>query len=661
MTETEASENNAVTSYWGLAADGADGLWLAVEFAFPQQQGAAAAKDGGKYLLYRLNSRGGQEQVISLDAVAQQAEGAPLSRGRLTTDGAGRIYVAFNSGTIAVLEKTGDLAFTLQAAAQSQLRQIVRLSDGRVAAWLTELESDVLLIADAEARGWGERLVLPTRPEMFAEAAHYDFLYHSGDALYAGDMEAGTCAKVLTWLDLGLQGNRISFCRETTDASLLCLTQGAAPNDNRLLRLTKSVAATERTTLTLATLLSVSDIDRAIAVFNQSQEDYHIQQVEYLWLAEGQLDAAIQKLNTEIIAGKGPDLFVTYGLPASKYAAAGVLEDLYPWLDGDGELSRDSLLPQLLRAWETEGQLYSVAPDFRIYTGLGRTDLVGQAMHWTRQDLLTAWQQHPQMTQPVAMLNGCNAMAMLDVLCSFEIEHFADWPTGTCSFDSPEFIELLEFAAMFPVSVAQWGDPGYRDPEQMLAQGESLLQWDWISDYGDLQWRERFCGGPITFTGLPTADGNGYAFDSAQNMVAMSSRSQYKEGCWQFLRLLLSESFQTSDDVPSVFVSNRSAFDKKQALAMEMGVDEQGQPEPKDRYSRSDSDNVMFYVKTATEEEVAQTMALLNATQRTLNSDPFLMNIVQEEAAAFFAGQNSAEKTASLIQSRASIYMSEQR
>ena len=44
-----------------------------------------------------------------------------------------------------------------------------------------------------------------------------------------------------------------------------------------------------------------------------------------------------------------------------------------------------------------------------------------------------------------------------------------------------------------------------------------------------------------------------------------------------------------------------------------------------------------------------------------MDYDTSIINIVKEEAAAYFAGQKSAEEVTKLIQSKANIYINEQK
>ena len=64
---------------------------------------------------------------------------------------------------------------------------------------------------------------------------------------------------------------------------------------------------------------------------------------------------AVKKLNTEIMAGEGPDFLVLDGLPVNSYVEKGVLADLTPYL---AELEKDEkLLPNIKESFTEEGKI----------------------------------------------------------------------------------------------------------------------------------------------------------------------------------------------------------------------------------------------------------------------------------------------------------------
>ena len=60
-------------------------------------------------------------------------------------------------------------------------------------------------------------------------------------------------------------------------------------------------------------------------------------------------------------------------------------------------------------------------------------------------------------------------------------------------------------------------------------------------------------------------------------------------------------------------------------------------------------------------EQVQQIRELIESTTKAADYNQEILQIVEEQAAPFFAGQKSAEEVARLVQSKANIYVNEQR
>ena len=71
-------------------------------------------------------------------------------------------------------------------------------------------------------------------------------------------------------------------------------------------------------------------------------------------------------------------------------------------------------------------------------------------------------------------------------------------------------------------------------------------------------------------------------------------------------------------------------------------------------------DDFMIDVYSMKQNEYDAFMALYESCGNLHTSDDSVMDIIAEEAAAFFAGQKTAEATAAMIQDRLGLYMAEQ-
>ena len=153
--------------------------------------------------------------------------------------------------------------------------------------------------------------------------------------------------------------------------------------------------------------------------------------------------------------------------------------------------------------------------------------------------------------------------------------------------------------------------------------------------------------------------GSGGAFN-CNTGIAMSTTCKDKDGAWQFMRRYIAGGFS---DYVSGFSTNAKEFDQalEEAMTPVYTTDENGNQveQPQTEYW-VDSENI-YPIYAMTQEEADEYMDIIaNTTATVANADEQLMAIISEEAEAFFNGQRTAEDAAAMIQSRASIYVSEQ-
>ena len=157
--------------------------------------------------------------------------------------------------------------------------------------------------------------------------------------------------------------------------------------------------------------------------------------------------------------------------------------------------------------------------------------------------------------------------------------------------------------------------------------------------------------------GFPSADGKGTVI-SPTLQFATSAKSANKEGVWQFLRNFLTDEYQESVYELPLSVKR---------------LDELGESAMERPYYMDENDNKVEYDDTyyvggievvippMTEQEVSELKEQIYSITDVYKYDEKLVNIIKEEAAPFFAGQKNAKDVAAIIQSRAQIYINENR
>lgn len=87
-------------------------------------------------------------------------------------------------------------------------------------------------------------------------------------------------------------------------------------------------------------------------------------------------------------------------------------------------------------------------------------------------------------------------------------------------------------------------------------------------------------------------------------------------------------------------------------------LDENGEPiiYPKTTWGYDDWEAEIY---AATPEQIQMIRDLIDSASASTNNDETILKIINEEAAAYFEGQKSAQEVASVIQSRVQTYVSE--
>ena len=167
-------------------------------------------------------------------------------------------------------------------------------------------------------------------------------------------------------------------------------------------------------------------------------------------------------------------------------------------------------------------------------------------------------------------------------------------------------------------------------------------------------------GEEVTFIGFPTAEGNGSVIQLSSTGFAISAKSAFKDGAWEFVRYYLTDEYQTSDELYD-FPIVKSAFLEKAALATEKPywIDENGNKVEYDDTWYIGGEEIIM--EPFTQEEVDEICEFIYSVNKVNKFDSDIQNIITEEAAYFFEGQKSAQEVATIIQSRAQIFIDENR
>jgi len=623
--------------------------------------------DGNVYTMRKLDAQGREVGQIDLTEASRRIQESMgwFYVGSVSSDSSGNLYLCCNN-CLLVMDSAGEVV--CQIDANNYIQNVFTLSDGRVYACGYTGEGFGLMPVDLNTRSFGTAIPLPFNVyQAMPGGGEYDICYNKNTSFYGYNLETETETKLLNWLDCDINNDELSNTMILEDGRIICITYNwsSSGRSTELITLSQVPAdqVPQKTVLTLACMYLDYYLRRQIIDFNRRSNTVRITVKDYSeFNTEDDYNAGLTKLATEIISGDVPDLLDVSGLPIKQYVAKGLIEDLYPYLDSDSTLSRDSLVQGFRRAMEINGGLYQASPNFTIMTVVGRGSVVGREPGWTLSELMDLMAQMPEGTDYFDMYTTRDTI--LNQALMFNMDSFVDWQTGKCSFDSDEFIKLLEFANSFPAEFDwenyDW-EIDYESEFSRIRTGKQLLSMFYAYSFDYFQMYNAMFEGDMVFKGFPSGSGVGNVMQ-VDTGLAMTTRCKDKESAWQFVRTLFTEEYQ-NENARWNFPTNQKVFDDilKEAMTPQYYTDENGEQVEISKGSWGWEDDQIIEIYALKQEEADRILELINSVQSMAGYDEEIYNIIVDQTAAYFNGQKSARDTAALVQSRVNLYVNEHR
>lgn len=406
-----------------------------------------------------------------------------------------------------------------------------------------------------------------------------------------------------------------------------------------------------------------SEVRKQVVAFNRSHEDIRITLQDYsVYNSEENWEAGMEQLNSDILAGNVPDiLMVPSELDLGMYANKGLFTDLYKLMDADETVKREDYLQNILALGEYNGELYELVPKFSPVTLVGKKSDVGDGFSWTYDDVNALLAEKgdgtklfpEDITRSSVMYYGIN----------MAFDQFYNSNTGECKFDSQEFTQFLELLNQFPEEVSEdiWNQDNYWITyDNQWRNGETILKYTWVYDFRNyIEQSQGYFGEAVSYIGFPTAEGSGSAA-SVDYTLAISEESAFKSEAWEYISYFIKDEYQ--DSITSGFPVKLSSIDKKAEKEMQPNTwtnEETGEEVVEDYYFWIGDDEMILELPT--KEECQYVIDFLKTIDYRMRYNEDITAIIEEDAAAYFEGQKTAQQVADTIQSRVKIYVSEKR
>lgn len=637
---------------------GANGeiLWLS--------NAADTESKANQVILSKSDSTGAQLLTMNISEELKRSQGNYIAS--MVSDRDGNLYLATDGNEVLLYDKEGQYQGTINAG--SRIYHLLAGKDGIAYIVQYPEQEAVLSPLDMKTRSLGNAVRFQTdhqNPDstIMLDAAQAEnlFVVNDGNALYLYDMNSRTGGKVFDWVACGIKGENVKRAFALSKDSYFVFTNDfmAGEKGSDMLVVERSAAEDipAKTVLTYGTVYLDPLTESKIIEFNQSHQEYFIDVINYD--LESDPEGAMLRMTADILSGNCPDIIDVKMNDAEELIAAGVLTDLYAFMEKDEAINRDDFLANILGVYERDEKLYAIMPFFLVRTIVGKTSLVGSSPGWTAMDIQKLKEDNPS----AKLWEGAAADTVLQTIINGELKQFMDWETGECDFTREEFIRLLEFAGEFDTT-AEAAD--YTKRAEQLQTGEYLLANAYI--YNIKAYREQKCwfGEDVTFVGYPVSEGVGNLVDTAVCSLAISGKSPYQEVAWEFISGFLQPEYQGRDtgDFTFGFPIRKDAMASliKQEMTPDRYMDEAGQEVEIPKSTWSDGvNNQTIELYAATGAEMEEFQLFIAGAESLYDYNKTVIGIICEEAAAYWTGQKQVEDVAGIIQSRVKIYVNENR
>ena len=470
-------------------------------------------------------------------------------------------------------------------------------------------------------------------------------LYCQGSGLYELNYDTQKSEKVFSLSAYGIFSSDLLFLSKNGDTIEVIDNHGDAEYSEYI---AFAMGGAEKQTVTLGTTSTLQNLEQVVTEFNRYNSEYRVEIVDY-YSQEGNYDDGMEQLKLDVVTGKAPDIIEVTGIDYNMFSEKGVLADLYEFMQGDEECSKSMLVQSVAEAYEDGGHLYSIAPAFQLHTMWGYGDVTEGRSGVTFHELFRLLENSGKDLNAISGFYADESV--LTTLCTVSMDEFVDWENGTCDFEGEYFKEVLTFAKEYT------GNYTGGTYIERIHSREVVMSIGIISGVTDYQIQEELYGGNIGFIGYPVAEGSGTAIAFRGSEIAINANQENQAGAWEFAKFYLLKGYD-GQGFPIV----QQQFDRVMEAAMEddYGTAEDGSTEryPKDSYYDYAGDEWIL-VYAATQAQVDAVVQLVESACNRAEPHWAIQNIINEEAAAYFAGQADLDRTVEKIQNRVSLLLQE--
>lgn len=492
-------------------------------------------------------------------------------------------------------------------------------------------------------------------------------------AVYSFDFANNQLTKLFSWINVGAAMEQADalFFRNGNLYAANAYMDWDNPQDSGseliIVGQTKDSDKKEKKKLKLACYYLDFLKDEVLA-FNQENEDYYIEIMDYTNYNNEEKE---MRLQMDLTAGNVPDIIDVYSLSVGNYAKKGLFTDLYTLMEQDREIHKEDLIDSVRKIVEQDGKLYYMGSAFMLHS------LVGSKARFGNKESITFSEMeklYKKMLPEEVFMYYISRQGFLGITMQGNLNRFLNWDTGLVQFDSEDFIQMLKFSKKFPneedINIGFM--PNFTsDASALLRQDRLLLNEECFDSIDMIQFLQKVYSDGFTALGYPSVNGDNALKMSFNGMaLAITEQCNDKAGAWEFVRRFFTYEYQLKSTYNQLIEKGipvrKDVLEKEleYAMATEPYTDEDGTKvvPMKGIYSRG---NLTMPKEPLSKEEADIVYSLIDRIDGFISSrsdDVWkkMEEILNEETAAYYAGDKTAKEVAEIIQKRVQIYVDEQ-
>lgn len=503
-------------------------------------------------------------------------------------------------------------------------------------------------------------------PILFAQDEEGRLYYCTGNGIFSHMMDGNVVEQVVDGTLVSLSSPSVAMqamavCGQTF---YVLMTEDGMTGKLLKYEYDPDMASVPERELTVYSLTENESVRQAIVTFQKKYPDTYVNYMTGMSGADGVTAAdALRTLNTDILAGNGPDVLLLDGMSVDTYASQGLLADLTEVVKEVED--KDGLIENIVDTYRKDEQLVAVPIRFGIEMAAGLTQQYPLDGTFESLEALAA---QPGVLDPFDIANMAQ---LLYPVCAgswvkedetIDQEKLAEYVNGIKRISdayraqaSPEDLEKL--TAYENGEYGQWEDmAAYAEIDGLSAGTMELLG-------GMSKMRIGALGGLISYAGIlsvETEEGPATAeLLSMQQenvfypsgVLSILNTSDEQERAGEFVAHLLSG--ETQDGEGYGFPVNRASFEK---LLTEKQFEEGAFGATS---SNTDGDMIELVYEWPTEEEMDALRKMVDSLTTCADTERVKRETVTAEVRRCMSGEITADEAVNSIMQKLNLYLAE--